>query len=67
MVSKGTRRWGSVLAHCIAMLETKIKILDVELQVREDELSTLVAQGAIVSSRNRNKKGTVLLLGSFSI
>jgi hypothetical protein len=27
--------------HCVAMLETEVKVLDIELHVRKDELSTL--------------------------
>ena len=35
----GTRRWGGVAAYCITILETEVKILDIELQVRKNELS----------------------------
>jgi hypothetical protein len=34
----GTHRWGGVAAYCIAVLETEVKILDIELQVRKNEL-----------------------------
>jgi hypothetical protein len=31
-------QWGGVATYCIAVLETKVKILDVELQIRKNEL-----------------------------
>ena len=35
----GTRGWGGVVAYSITVLETEVKILDIELQVRKNELS----------------------------
>jgi hypothetical protein len=38
-ISHITHRWGGVGAYCIAVLETEVEILDIELQVRKNELS----------------------------
>jgi hypothetical protein len=65
---------GGGSAYCIAMLKTEVKILDIQLQIWKDKLSTLKrvrrkAQGEIVSSCIDKPRaiGTVLLLGSSSI
>jgi len=31
--------WGGAAAHCIAILEPEGKVLDIELQIRKNELS----------------------------
>jgi hypothetical protein len=38
-ISYITHRWGGVGAYCIAVLETEVEILDIELQVWKNELS----------------------------
>ena len=59
-------------AYCIAVLETEVKILDIELQVRKNELCETKEGGAGRKSqlrieKERTEEGTVLLLGSSSI
>jgi hypothetical protein len=53
----GTHRRGCVAAYCITVLETEVEILDIELQVRKNELSRRkrVAQGARISSGSRKR------------
>jgi hypothetical protein len=67
----GTHRWEGVATYRIAILETEVKILDIELQVRKDELmrderGRRRRKGQLHVEKERTVEGTVLLLGSSS-
>jgi hypothetical protein len=67
----GTQRCEGVATYCIAILETEVKILDIEVQVRKNELLETKEGGAghksqLEMEKERSVEGTVLLHGSSS-